>query len=213
MEIRVVPVTPFQQNCSVLVCPQTNKAAIVDPGGDVNRIYEAVAESGAQVEKILITHGHIDHAGATAEVAGHYGVEIEGPHRDEQELISAMKAQGSGFGLTGQTFQPNRWLTDGDEVTVGDQTLEVFHCPGHTLGHVIFYHPKQRFAIVGDVIFKGSIGRTDFPGGNHGQLISSIRDKLFPLGDDVRFLPGHGPVSTFGYERQHNPYVGDSVVG
>ena len=212
MQIKVVPVTAFQQNCSILVCDETNKAAIVDPGGDLENILTQLKGTGATPEKILITHGHIDHAGATAELAEILGVPIEGPHKDEKQLIDSMASQGSMFGIQGKGFTPDRWLDDGDKVTVGNQTFEVFHCPGHTKGHIVFYNPKQHFAVVGDVIFQGSIGRTDFPGGNHQDLVDSIRQKLFPLGDDVQFLPGHGPVSTFGQERRTNPFVGDHAV-
>lgn len=212
MEVKVVPVTAFQQNCSILICPETRLAAIVDPGGDLESILAAVKEANATVEKILITHGHIDHAGATAKLARRLNVPIEGPHIDEKPLIDAMATQGKSFGLVGEPFEPDRWLEEGDTVTVGKETLAVYHCPGHTRGHIVFYHPKLHFAVVGDVIFRGSIGRTDFPGGNHQQLIDSIRKKLFPLGNDVRFLPGHGPLSTFGEERKHNPYVGDHAV-
>ena len=212
MQIKVIPVTAFQQNCSILICDETNKAAVIDPGGDLDVILARLKETGATPEKILITHGHIDHAGATAELAEILRVPVEGPHKDEKGLIDSIAQQGSMFGLQGKVFSPDRWLKDNDTVTVGNQTLEVIHCPGHTLGHIVFYNPKQRFAVVGDVIFKGSIGRTDLPGGNHQSLVDSIRNKLFPLGDDIQFLPGHGPLSTFGAERQTNPYVGDRAV-
>ncbi|WP_181919580.1 MBL fold metallo-hydrolase [Alkalilimnicola ehrlichii] len=208
MKAYVVPVTPFQQNCSILCCEQTGKGAIVDPGGDSERIRQAVAEAGVEIEKILVTHAHIDHIGAVAEVAEHYGVPIEGPHRDDLFWIEGLDNQSQMLGFPKvRGFTPTRWLDDGDSVTVGAATLEVIHCPGHTPGHVVFFSPEARFAVVGDVLFQGSIGRTDFPRGDHDTLVRSIRQKLFPLGDDVQFLPGHGPASTFGHERAHNPFV------
>jgi hydroxyacylglutathione hydrolase len=211
MQIAVVPVTPFQQNCSVIWCERTHRAAVVDPGGDLEQIEQVLREEGLTLEKILLTHAHIDHAGATAELARRTGVPIEGPHEGDLFWIEQMPAQARMFGFDhGEAFTPTRWLHDGDTVTVGDETLEVRHCPGHTPGHVVFFHRGGRFAIVGDVLFAGSIGRTDFPQGNHAQLLRSIREHLFPLGDDVTFLPGHGPTSTFGEERAHNPFVGDS---
>lgn len=210
LEFRIVPVTPFQQNCSLLWCSDTRRAAVVDPGGDIDRIEAAVAEAGVQVEKILLTHGHIDHAGATAELARQLGVPIEGPQEEERFWIDAMAEQGRMFGVEqGESFTPDRWLVDGDTVTVGKVELQVLHCPGHTPGHVVFFDPAAKLAIVGDVLFAGSIGRTDFPRGDHGALVGAIRTKLWPLGDDVRFIPGHGPMSTFGAERRSNPYVGD----
>jgi len=211
MQIAVVPVTPFQQNCSVIWCERTHRAAVVDPGGDLEQIEQVLREEGLTLEKIVLTHAHIDHAGATAELARRTGVPIEGPHEGDLFWIEQMPAQARMFGFDhGEAFTPTRWLHDGDTVTVGDETLEVIHCPGHTPGHVVLFHRTGRFAIVGDVLFAGSIGRTDFPQGNHEQLLRSIREHLFPLGDDITFLPGHGPTSTFGDERAHNPFVGDS---
>ena len=211
MQIAVVPVTPFQQNCSVIWCERTHRAAVVDPGGDLEQIEQVLREEGLTLEKIVLTHAHIDHAGATAELARRTGVPIEGPHEGDLFWIEQMPAQARMFGFDhGEAFTPTRWLHDGDTVTVGDETLEVIHCPGHTPGHVVLFHRTGRFAIVGDVLFAGSIGRTDFPQGNHEQLLRSIREHLFPLGDDITFLPGHGPTSTFGEERAHNPFVGDS---
>jgi len=213
MQVVVVPVTPFQQNCSVVWCEKTNRAAVVDPGGDLDRIQAVLDEHGLSLEKILLTHAHIDHAGATAELARRQQVPIEGPHRADQFWIDGLPEAGARYGFEfAETFTPNRWLVDGDTVTVGEETLQVKHCPGHTPGHVVFFHPQQRFALVGDVLFQGSIGRTDFPQGNYDDLIRSIRENLFPLGDDVQFVPGHGPLSTFGQERAHNPFVGDKAV-
>lgn len=206
----VVPVTAFAQNCSVIWCDRTGAGAIVDPGGDIGKILEAVRESGMRPEKILLTHAHIDHAGGTAELARSLTLPIEGPHLGDKFWIDGLPEQARMFGLpTSERFVPDRWLVDGDRVQVGDLEFEVRHCPGHTPGHVVFYSPADKLAFVGDVLFAGSIGRTDFPGGDYNTLINSIRDKLFPLGDDVRFVPGHGPMSTFGEERLSNPFVGD----
>lgn len=210
IQATIVPVTPFQQNCSILWCERTKKAAVVDPGGDLDRILAAVAELGVSVEKILITHGHIDHAGGTAELAKRLGIPIEGPEEEERFWIDALAQQSQRFGFPKvEGFEPDRWLKDGDTVQVGGETLEVYHTPGHTPGHVIFFHRKAKLAIVGDVLFAGSIGRTDFPRGDFQTLIRSIRGKLWPLGSDVTFIPGHGPLSTFGEERRSNPFVAD----
>ena len=212
MKIEVVPVTAFQQNCSIVWCENTRRAAVVDPGGDLDRVLAAVERHGLTLEKILITHAHLDHAGATAELARRYSLPIEGPQIDDQFWIDQMPVQAKMFGFPpSERFTPDRWLAQGDRVTVGDVEFEVFHCPGHTPGHIVFFQRESRFAIVGDVIFAGSIGRTDFPRGNHDQLLRSIRENLFPLGDDVTFLPGHGPTSTFGAERRSNPFVADRL--
>lgn len=211
LKFRIIPVTPFQQNCSLIWCVQSNKAAVVDPGGDLHLIHAAIAEEGVKVEKILITHGHLDHAGGTAALARELGdVPVEGPHEEDNFWIQGMAQQAQMFGFGGaEVFTPDRWLVDGNTVTVGEQTLAVLHCPGHTPGHVIFYHQPSDLALVGDVLFQGSIGRTDFPKGDHDTLINSIRQKLFPLGDSVKFIPGHGPMSTFGSERATNQFVAD----
>lgn len=212
MKLTIIPVTPFAQNCSLLVCERSGRAAVVDPGGDLEKIEAALAKSTARLEKILLTHGHLDHCAGTAELALRHGVPIEGPHEHERFWIDQLEGQARMFGFGAvEQFEPDRWLADGDTVTVGDTTLEVRHCPGHTPGHVIFFSAADRLALVGDVLFAGSIGRTDFPRGNHAQLLASIRDRLWPLGDDVRFVPGHGPMSTFGQERRSNPYVGGSA--
>jgi hydroxyacylglutathione hydrolase len=206
----VVPVTPFAQNCSVIWCDATGVGAVIDPGGDLDSILEVVDSNSVKLGKILLTHAHIDHAGAVAELARRLSLPVEGPHPDDRFWIEQLPQQGVMFGLgSSEVFEPTRWLGQGDTVTVGKVGLEVYHCPGHTPGHVVFYDPDARLAFVGDVLFAGSIGRTDFPRGDYDTLIRSIREKLFPLGDDVRFVPGHGPMSTFGQERKTNPFVGE----
>jgi len=213
MRFAIVPVTPFQQNCSVAVCEATQRAAVVDPGGDLDRIENAVAQLGVKVEKILLTHGHIDHCGGTAALAKRLRIPIEGPQREDRFWIEQLVAQGQRFGFEQvEAFEPDRWLEDGDRVTVGESELEVLYCPGHTPGHIVFFSRPDRVALVGDVLFQGSIGRTDFPRGDHATLIHSIRTKLWPLGDEVSFVPGHGPTSTFGHERRTNPFVADRIA-
>lgn len=211
MKCAIVPVTPYQQNCSILVCEQTKKAAVVDPGGDLEKIENALSQLGVELEKVFLTHGHMDHCAIADTVRTKYGVPIEGPHEADRFWIDKLPewCQKSGFPHA-DAFESDRWLQDGDTVQFGNQTLQVKHCPGHTPGHVVFYNPEDKVAIVGDVLFQGSIGRTDFPMGNYDDLVTSIREKLWPLGDDVAFIPGHGPTSTFGQERQTNPFVADS---
>jgi glyoxylase-like metal-dependent hydrolase (beta-lactamase superfamily II) len=212
MKAIVIPVTPFAQNCSVVWDEATREAAVIDPGGDLDQIRDVLAREGLKLTKILLTHAHIDHAGGTAELARESGVPIEGPHIDDKFWIDALPKQSQMFGLPpAEAFAPDRWLAQGDTVRVGGVEMDVRHCPGHTPGHVIFFHPPSRLAFVGDVLFKGSIGRTDFPRGDYDTLIRSIREQLFSLGDDVTFVPGHGPLSTLGEERRGNPYVGDSA--
>ena len=208
LKYRIIPVTPFQQNCSLIWCDETMKGAVVDPGGDLDKIRRAIEEEGVTVEKILLTHAHIDHAGGTAELARELKLPIEGPHKEDEFWIQGLPMQAQMFGFPSpEVFTPDRWLNDGETVTVGNQTLNALHCPGHTPGHVVFHHPESALALVGDVLFQGSIGRTDFPKGDHNTLIRSIREKLFPLGGDIRFIPGHGPMSTFGQEQATNPFV------
>lgn len=214
IKVAIVPVTPYQQNCSILKCEATGRAAIVDPGGEIDRLLDALKQMDADVEKILLTHGHMDHCAASAELRQRLSIPIEGPHREDAFWIDQLPESCRMMGLPpAEAFEPDRWLEDGDTVTVGEQTLRVFHCPGHTPGHVVFLHEGQRLAWVGDVLFQGSIGRTDFPRGDHALLISSIRNKLFPLGDEITFIPGHGPTSTFGQERATNPFVADERYG
>lgn len=213
MKVILIPVTPFQQNCSIVVCETTQRAAVVDPGGDVARIIGEIERLNVRVEKVLLTHGHLDHCGGAKALATHYGVPIEGPHECDAFWIDQLPEQTRRFGFSdaAEAFTPERWLADGDSVRFGDESMEVYHCPGHTPGHVIFFSRAHRVAFVGDVLFAGSIGRTDFPRGNHADLIRAIREKLWPLGDDVTFVPGHGPASTFGEERRTNPHVRDGV--
>ncbi len=212
--VEVLPVTPFQQNCSLIVCQRTKKAALVDPGGEVDRLLAAVARHGATLEKVLVTHGHLDHCSGVAELQQRLGVPVEGPHPDDDFWIQQLPTRAAEYGFPpAQVFTPDRWLAQGDRVQVGALELEVLHCPGHTPGHVVFFLRDVGLAFVGDVIFAGSIGRTDFPRGNHADLIRSIRERLFALGDRVQFVPGHGPTSTLGRERMSNPYVSDAAVG
>lgn len=210
MEYFVLPVTPFEQNCTLLWDPATRQAAVVDPGGDVADILAVVRGKQLQVEKVLLTHGHIDHVGGAAALAAQLGVPVEGPQREEAFWLEQLPEQCRMFGFPPTpALTPDRWLEEGDTVTVGGQRLEVVHTPGHTPGHVCFIHMPSKLALVGDVLFAGSIGRTDFPRGDHAALICAIREKLFPLGDDFEFIPGHGPMSTFGEERRNNPFVAD----
>jgi len=213
MRVAIVPVTAFEQNCSLIWCTRTMRGAFVDPGGDLDKLKLALEKTGVTLEKILVTHGHMDHCGQAGVLAKELGVPIEGPHEGDRFWIEGLDDSAMRFGMAGESFEPDRWLAGGDTVTVGDLTLDVIHCPGHTPGHVVFHHAPSRVALVGDVLFAGSIGRTDFPQGNHQDLIDSITGRLWPLGDDVAFVPGHGPTSTFGQERQTNPFVADSRFG
>ena len=213
LKVQVIPVTPFQQNCSLLICDDTRKAAIVDPGGDLEQLLDAIKASGGELEKILVTHGHIDHCGGAARLRELTGAPIEGPQEEDRFWIEQLPAQGVRFGFDDvRAFEPDRWLADGDTASFGRISLAVRHCPGHTPGHVVFFAARERLAIVGDVLFAGSIGRTDFPRGDFDTLIHSITTRLWTLGGDVTFIPGHGPASTFAEERETNPFVSDRVL-
>lgn len=213
MQFTIIPVTPFEQNCTLLICPQSRHAVLVDPGGDLPRILQHVQEQTVTVEKILLTHGHLDHCSAAGTLAQQLNVPIEGPHRAEQFWLDLLVVQRERCGFpVERPVVPTRWLDDGDKVHFGEQTLDVYHCPGHTPGHIVFYSTQDQLALVGDVLFAGSIGRTDFPRSNRTDLIRAIREKLWPLGSNVKFIPGHGPMSTFGAERATNPYVSDAAL-
>lgn len=206
-KIMIIPVTPFQQNCSLVWNEDTRIGAVVDPGGDVDVIRKAIDEAQVTVEKILLTHGHIDHAGGAAELRDQLKVAIEGPHEKDAFLLKDLPKSGAQYGYQALAFTPDRWLKEGDKVTVGALEFDILECPGHTPGSVVLFNNAHRFCLMGDVLFQGSVGRTDFPYGDHETLITAIRDKLLPLGDDVAFLPGHGPASTIGEERRGNPFL------
>lgn len=208
MKWRVIPVTHYEQNCSLISCEKSGKGALIDPGGEAPRLLQAAEEEGVEIEKILLTHGHLDHVGAARQIARQLGIPILGPHQADAFWLQMLPSQAQMFGFPElEAFEPDRWLEEGDQIEVGETTLAVLHCPGHTPGHVVFYSAAERIAFVGDVLFQGSVGRSDFPRGDHAALIDSIKNKLLPLGDEVTFVPGHGPNSTFGFERQHNPYL------
>ncbi len=208
----IIPVTVLTQNCTLVWCTATMKAAVVDPGGDLPRIAAAIAQAGVTVEKILLTHGHIDHAGAARPLADQLGVAIEGPHEADRYWLERLDETGRQWGLDGTPFEPDRWLVERDTVTIGDLVLDVYETPGHSAGSVIFHHPPSRFALVGDVLFQGSVGRSDLPGGDHRQLIATIVTKLWPLGSETAFIPGHGQPSTFAHERATNSFVSDAAL-
>ena len=209
----IQPVTPFQQNSSILYCDVTKKCAIVDPGGDIELLLNIAKDNELVPDKILLTHGHIDHAGGATELSEILNVEIHGPHKEDKFLLDELQKQGEMFGLPSKNCYPHEWLDEGDVIKIGNEVLEIFFCPGHTPGHIIFFSKENNLAIVGDVIFNGSIGRTDLPGGDYDQLINSVKEKLWPLGKNIDFIPGHGPVSTFEAERANNPFVSDKVLG
>jgi glyoxylase-like metal-dependent hydrolase (beta-lactamase superfamily II) len=208
----IVPVTPLQQNCTLLWCTSTMRGAFIDPGGDLPRLKAAAQQAGVSIEKILLTHGHIDHCGSAGILADELGVPIEGPHEADRYWIERLTLDGAKYGIPGRPFEPARWLSDGDEASVGDVSFKVRHCPGHTPGHVVFHQADSQLALVGDVLFRGSIGRWDFPHGDQQALIRSITERLWPMGDETAFVPGHGPMSTFGHERATNPFVSDAAL-
>ena len=213
LQMAIIQVTPFQQNCSLVWCTETMKGVVIDPGGDIDQVVAAIEKYGVTLERILITHAHLDHAGGASDLAERKKVDIEGPQKEDQFWIDRIEESGRNYGMTHcRKFVPSRWLEDGDTVKVGNQSLQVLHCPGHTPGHVVYFHPEMRLAFVGDVLFKGSIGRTDFPRGDHDALVKAITQKLWILGEDVQFISGHGPMSTFGVERRTNPFVGDAYL-
>ncbi|MEO0465618.1 MAG: MBL fold metallo-hydrolase [Pseudomonadota bacterium] len=213
LDIRIVPVTPLQQNTSLMWATDTMEGVFVDPGGETDKLMGAAEQFGVTVKEIWLTHGHLDHAGAAAEIRERTGAPVIGPHPDDQWLLDDIEAQGARYGIAdGRNVVPDRYLQEGDQLTLADQSFGVVHTPGHTPGHVVIYHQTGGLAFVGDVLFRGSIGRTDFPRGNHQQLIDSITSKLWPLGNHMQFVPGHGPTSTFGQERIDNPHVADSVL-
>lgn len=208
MDYHIIPVTAFAQNCSLIWCSETREAALVDPGGDAQLIKQQVTAQNVTVKAVLLTHGHLDHVGAAAELAAHYNVSIIGPQKQDAFWLEALSVQSQMFGLAEcAPLTPDRWLEEGDRVQVGQATLDVLHCPGHTPGHIVFFHRAGRLLISGDVIFSGGVGRTDFPQGDHQTLIDSIKNKLLPLGDNITFIPGHGPISTLGRERISNPFL------
>ena len=214
LKICIIPVTPFQQNTSLIWSEKTKEAALIDPGGEIDRLLDAADEFGVNIVAIWLTHGHMDHAGAAAEIAERTGAPIIGPHENDQWLLDSLESQGANYGmLDARNVKPDRYLNDGDQLELGGMIFNVVHCPGHTPGHVVITQNDAKIAFVGDVLFQGSIGRTDFPRGNYDQLIESITQKLWPLGNDMQFVPGHGPSSTFGQERQHNTFVSDVALG
>lgn len=208
LNVMIVPVTPFQQNCSLIWNETTKSGVVIDPGGDLDLIRQAIAKAGVRIERILLTHGHIDHAGGAAELRTELGVPLEGPHVADRFLLDNLEETATAYGLSGaRDVTPDRWLQEGEQVTIGGVPFDILHCPGHSPGSVAFVNRDLKFAVVGDVLFQGSIGRSDLPGGDHETLIRSITGKLLPLGDDVAFICGHGPASTMGEERRSNPFL------
>jgi len=206
------PVTPFAQNAPIIFCTETKKCAFIDPGGDSEKLLSIAMENNLIPEKIFLIHGHADHAGAAMEIAEILNIKIEGPHQEDKFLLDSLQSQGEMFGMSARNCMPDKWLVDGDKVYLGNEELDVIFTPGHTPGHIVFFNASSKLALVGDVIFNGSIGRTDLPRGNHQDLIDSISQKLWKLGNDVEFVCGHGPNSTFGQERESNPFVSDAAL-
>jgi glyoxylase-like metal-dependent hydrolase (beta-lactamase superfamily II) len=209
LQAGIIPVTPFRQNCTVLFDDESKEGVVIDPGGDVPEILQVIKENGITLKEIWLTHGHIDHAGGADELREALGIRVIGPHEADLPLLQRLETQAEKFGvkMAARNLTPDRWLNEGDTVSFGDHVFEVFHCPGHAPGHVIYYNRNQNFAHLGDVLFNGSIGRTDLPGGDHETLLASIRDKVLPLGDEVGFICGHGPGSRIGDERRSNPFL------
>lgn len=208
MKYHIIPVTAFRQNCTLIWCQATQQAALVDPGGEPEKLKAEIAQKKVQVSQILLTHGHLDHVGAAAELADYYQIPVYGPNKEDAFLLEGLPAQSQMFGFAEcAAFMPTKWLQEGDSVQVGELLLNVLHCPGHTPGHIVFINQRAQLALVGDVLFKGGVGRSDFPRGDHQALIKSIHTKLLPQGDNMVFIPGHGPMSTFGAERETNPFL------
>ena len=213
LKVLIHPVTPFQQHAPILYCEESKKCAVVDPGGDIDNLVGIAKDNNLIPEKIFLTHGHIDHAGAATELARILSLEIEGPHKEDLFLLESLKEQGKMLGMECENCVPDRWLNEGDEIRLANERLKVLFTPGHSPGHIVFYHPESKIVIIGDVLFRGSVGRTDLPRGDHQTLINSITEKLWPLGDEILFIPGHGPTSTFGKERKDNAFVADKIIG
>ena len=214
LDLRIIPVTPFSQNCSLLFDTESKEAILVDPGGEANKILGEIEKLGLTLKEVWLTHGHLDHAGGADEIREKTGVPVIGPHKDDQFWMDDIEMHWENYGHKGmgRNVVPDRYLEDGDSLTLGGVEFGIVHTPGHTPGHVVIYNQDMKIAFVGDVLFRGSIGRTDFPKGNLDDLVTSIRTKLWPLGGDMRFVPGHGPMSTFGAERADNPFVGDKAI-
>lgn len=208
MHYQILPVTPYQQNCSLVWCETSNIAALIDPGGESTRLISEVRQRNLTLEKVILTHGHLDHVGAANEIAQQFNIPIIGPHEADQFWFDWLPGQAEMFNFPPlEAFLPQQWVKEGDRITVGEIQFQVFHCPGHTPGHIVLYEPNNKLLFAGDVIFQGSIGRTDFPKGNHGELIESIRNKILSLDEDITIVPGHGPITTVGYEKLHNPFL------
>ncbi|HVY83575.1 MAG TPA: MBL fold metallo-hydrolase [Caulobacterales bacterium] len=214
LSVRIVPVTPLQQNCSLLWNEDTKHALLIDPGGDADVLMQALSQFGLALTRMWLTHGHLDHAGAAAELRERTGVAVEGPHAEDQFWLDRIESDATRYGVKGlRNVTPDRYFDDGEALDFEGARFDVIHTPGHTPGHVVIFNRDAKLAFVGDVLFQGSIGRTDFPRGDHATLIASITQKLWPLGEDVRFVPGHGPLSTFGQERRANAFVADRITG